>query len=303
MALDTKSNRLFLFSLNRNTLEYSTEIVGAREGLSVPLKAPMPNFRFRLINIDGEIHRISYSVNATHHHTIWNDAKQIWEPIKNTPAFAHKGAHGPRNYTLIHVPSKKIILMIGGGIYSGYFKNDTVLWKYHIETQLWEPIKSEKFELCPKLQLMIPGYLNDDFILSSIGHTLAGCPAVLSSDESSVIILSSTHFLVLDIRDDDQYTLRQSDVSLQSQIPEFDEEYKRIVRCGGGCDALLLAKGWIRRQIALHVPREIVRLAATWCSTEMIHVIGGASFHKKVSMDSILRGSIECDDSDSLIVQ
>ena len=191
--------------------------------------------------------------------------------------------------SLIHVPSRNIMLMIGGNDEECHWDGDinrSAIWRYSVESGLWEQMKDEQ---------------NKEFVIA-LSDSAGQQHAVLTSDERFVIIApmefawyvddpQETQFLVLDISDDDQYKLWKSPISMPFHdfepwshplCPErvhFQCEFDAMM-ISGSADADLLTFGWIRKQsVEKHggvtqVPMALMTLISHWCSADIIHCFG-----------------------------
>lgn len=180
--------------------------------------------------------------------------------------------------TLIHIPSKKSILMIGGSLGSSGRGWGGEIWKYDLDSRRWSEIKRIKLRI-------------------------SGCFALLTADEQYVVIgggytesftaLNSIH--ILDIRDDANYKLKMSRI----QCPWRGDMI--MMKTGGALKNGILVIGWIRKLFAdedfkeLQLPPIHVMLLVTkWHTTEYIHCIRtgftrlGESEHLGISLDCIL---------------
>lgn len=218
-----------------------------------------------IIHVNGIMHKVGGD------HRIWSEKKRDWEPIKARPKFMD--FYSVSDVTLIHVPSKDFLLMIGGedvGDHDWRVGVSTGIWRYSLKSGLWKQMKDEQ---------------NNNFVFDSGKQR-----AVLSSDEQHVIIAPTdwfeggrTHFQVMDIRDDDTYKLWESSIT----VPYFDELGSHVFDSmmisgdsGGSSQAQALISGWIRRQFVSKqggtkaLPLVIMKLISQRCSLEMVHYFG-----------------------------
>ena len=219
----------------------------------------------KIVHVNGVMHKVGNS------HSIWNEDTLHWESIKTLPGFMDPNLDVGSlcEFSLVHVPSKDIVLRMGG--YSCFWNPPAGIWQYSVASGIWKEMKDED---------------NNSFRLMS------GAPqAVLSSNEQFVIICAPCspavkRFLVLDIRDDDQYKLWDSSV----KRPELT----LMTKTGGQSEISLLIFGWIRKQDDLQfVPRAIKTLITHWLCVEMIHCVTGVwdpePRHKMIAVMDILR--------------
>ena len=173
--------------------------------------------------------------------------------------------------SLVYVPSKGVILMIGGSrlwICGGH--RLVGIWKFVIASSQWE-------------QMIGP----TEFPRFSVS-------AVLTSDEQRVIIMCGRFrtelggfgdfglLQVLDISNEDRFDLWTSTI----RCP-LETERHLCARSGNRSDARLAAVGWVRELFASKdfvgmatPPPDIVDLIADWCCMiciEMIHWIAGSN--------------------------
>ena len=209
------------------------------------------------VNAGGTIHKVCWG------HSVWNRDTCIWDKYKVPDQFGGNVAGA----SLVYVPSKRIILMIGGRR-SNY--GPIGIWRFVIASSEWE-------------QMVQP----DAFPNESVA-------AVLTSNEEKVIIaggrdcapIDSTYvFLqVLDISNDDRYGLWQSTIRCPLTRGRGDNavEVDHCARTSGRSESRLLTVGWIRKTFTSEAviertppPLAIVELIVDWCCIEMIHWISG----------------------------
>ena len=235
------------------------------------------------MNVDGTIHKVEARVAGHTRHAIWDKMEKMW--IESDVA-QWKEFGTIRGCSLIHVPSKGIILMIGG---RGYGQEEQLpvyptpekteqnsqmigIWRYHTASDRWEQIEGIDFN-----------------------YYLSGC--VLSSDERYVIIMGGYRFRnkkgprkvsfpseyihVLDIKHDDAHKLWRSAV----ESPRFEFCFTSFVaRTGNLKQYNLLKSGWIRRVLGstLETPMVIQDLIVNFVFVEMIHCVDTADVHHKM---------------------
>lgn len=236
----------------------------------------------RMLCLSGSMHCIAYQdKNNTHKHPtnhIWSEDKQKWKKIvtKAVPDFKRTDSN------LIHVSSKNIILSL----------ECDVLWRYHIALKEWDVIK--------------------------MGGDVAGIKvtATLTRDEEFIIFARSDkyHFQIIDIRDDNAYSLYESSVKIPRNI-DFPRmcwavpraRFGKLVSSGGTKDSVPVISGWIRgirktkQFAALMIPEEIETMIVRWYSLEYIHWIVVSiekvndqlhlPNHQKIPLDDILEFS------------
>ena len=225
----------------------------------------------KMVNVNGSIHLVGYESCVTPPHSIWNEAKVQFEPInvKPIPEIRDFGS-------LFHVPSKNILLMICSDTLGSPWN----LCRYHIASKVWEKV-------------MVIGRASHPRRLS----------ATLTSDEQFVIITDDqrSHLQILDMRNDDEYKLRESSV----EIP-IENRVGNLGLTDGKKHSFALTSGWIRRLNrsarfrALSIPLEIERIIAEWYSTEWIHWIMGRipnrrnlRNHQTIPLKDILKFKLE----------
>ena len=243
-----------------------------------------------LVNVNGIIHKVEARVAGHTRHAIWDKMKKIW--IESDVA-QWKELGTITGCSLIHVPSKGIILMIGGRgygkeeqrpVFPGPAKTEQNsrrigVWRYHIASNRWEQIEGIEFN-----------------------YYKFG--SVLSSDERYVIIMGGYQFRdengpkqsqlptncihVLDIKHDDGYKLWRSAVV----SPKDCSCSSLVARTGDLRKYKLLKSGWIRKVLGstLKTPIVVQDLIVEFGYTEMIHCVDSADLnHKMISLVDILR--------------
>ena len=229
----------------------------------------------KMLKINGQVHNLG--VQSPTEHVMWSEMQNKWEPIKMLPAFSWE-FKGVRGTALVHVPSKNMVLMIGGkargtGKWGGKWVG---LWKYDITTGQWSKIEIDGFHF-----------------VNVHNHQ-----TVLTSDEDFVIMYVSSALNplhVLDIRDDQN--IKHLEISLKIP-PEI--KCGSLVGGGGRSHFKLIIMGWIRRKNNSHktnesishmIPLEIVMLIADWYSKEMIHWMNrwkDNAYHRMIALNDIL---------------
>ena len=215
-----------------------------------------------MVNVDGTMHQITNN-NASASsaiHSIWSEKKFNWEPIKfsiNSIALPANFMLAGDKFSLVHVPSKEFVLMIGG-----QSDEHTLVgvWRYRIGSRVWEEILDQH---------------NKPFALGQNRNWGQEEFAVLSACERFVIFAPQTDFdfyqtecfKVLDIINDEQYKVWETSI----QVPGYANA---MTKSGGPLDSRLLAFGWIRKLIdSTFVPMAIRMLISDWISVEMIHCL------------------------------
>ena len=294
-AYDNKAHILYGLSLNNKdemtVVDLSTKTVVYQYQLPIAKRVGVLT-RPRLVNVDGTIHKVEARVAGHTRHAIWDKMEKMWIE-SDVPQWKQFGTI--RGCSLIHVPSKGIILMIGGRgcgkeeqrpVYPASEKTEQNsqmigIWRYHIASDRWEQIEGIEFN-----------------------YYLSGC--VLSSDERYVIIMGGYRFRnkkgprklwswpseyihVLDIKHDDSYKLWRSPV----ESPIFEVGYTSFVaRTGNLKQYNLLKSGWIRRVLGstLETPMVIQDLIVKFGFVEMIHCVDTTDvYHKMRPLVDILR--------------
>eukprot|EP01084_Bolivina_argentea_P184469 318144_1 len=195
-----------------------------------------------LLNVNGSIHKIGGNGNAKH--LIWNEDNNTFDEIFDFEQEENVGTILAAS--AIYVPSKDIILIIGGIDESD---NKMVgVWKYYLVKKEWQKVKGITF----------------DYYL---------CPAVLSLDEEYIVFVGGYDkernkvniMHVLDIRDDDNYILRKSAIKYPMS------GHHKIVRSGGGLKDELLVAGYIKQSFKTLLSLDIINLIQMLYWQETIH--------------------------------
>lgn len=228
-----------------------------------------------LLNVDGNIHLIGGYHNYIHF--IWNERTKNFSPTHNFRSKMEDQMHYYDDYihdtthlSVIHVPIRGIIVMIGGidiiwsddpDAHDANINN--IVWVYHLDTNKWEKITILPFE-----------------------H--AHQSLVMTSDEK-YIILSPTNLPYVHALDLDDYSVYQSSIMMPFIEPNF------MVKTGGLKDELLVV-GWIKSlfqsegfQYMEMPPMYLMTLIAQWYSQEEVHWIGKCcDRHFTINMKKIL---------------
>ena len=161
-----------------------------------------------------------------------------------------------RYASTLYVPSKQIILLIGGE----YWKDKMMgIWKFCLVTKKWKKLEALQFNYCN-----VSSHLTSDE-----GYVIIGG----GSDKDNCYM---NKMYVLDIRDEDEYKLMECDIKL----PMENAKLYKIVGSGGGIKDEILVVGWIKQEFKkrnfkdlLIPPMYIMQLIALWYNQEMIHWI------------------------------
>ena len=206
----------------------------------------------KMVNVHGIMHCVG-NKNASYYSTnrVWNEDELKWQEIKtNTIPNVGPILH------LIHVSSKKILLLFAHDEIP--HKKKTELWRYDIPSQKWEYVMNIRNQ-----------YYSDVFQIS----------VILTTEEQFIIIKQQKNprFEILDIRNENDYKLRQSKV----RVPR--KAFAGVLAQSHGTPGLKLSftltLGWTRRLKKLEkftntrMPVEIERMIAEWYSIEWIHWI------------------------------
>ena len=250
VEIDWKMKRMFVRA--QLNLQREWFVFDIQDGSQIVAKRDEMQIACKMISLNGIIHCVGHSWRGTTHN-IWSEGQEKWQPVnaRSLPKFR-------RIDSLVHVPSKNILLIFGGDITNP----KCYLWRYHIGSERWEQIKAIQCD--------------------------GNCAAILTSDERFVIIKSyaynKTHLFILDIRDDNAYKLRESPISIQSTIPGI------FARTGGIKESVATAAGWIRRiSKSRSTPSMCI---ARWYAKESIHWIvrkhGEEPNHQMIALKDIL---------------
>ena len=170
--------------------------------------------------------------------------------------------------SLVHVPSKDYVLLIGATRRSSMDISAAGMWRYRIQSSKWEEILDEN---------------DQPFELDTCERT-----PILSSNEQFVVLAPEggyepKQFQVLEIRDDDRYTLWNSSVTMLDHMHCWI-----MMKSGGRSETQLLAFGWIRQWIrkqvfavSMSIPAAIMSLIGEWCSLQKIHCVTLEDYDKK----------------------
>lgn len=249
MIMDKEENRLFILtgnldSDNRRWLKVVDVLTG-----SVMHRHELQDKRclindIGLVNAKGTIHLIG---GYQYHHATWNIADGIWNVDRECPWKHHdRLVPGP----LIYVESKNIILMIGGNLVfrEGGEQMDMGVWRIQVDTSKWEQIE--------------------------VDGEFRGHQAVLSSDEQSVIIVGMLKMYILDIRDEDNYKVRQS-----IGLPRPSGYLYPVLVKNQETKVILLTSAWFRKSFSstqheqVVCPLDILKLIDQFVCQEWLHLI------------------------------
>lgn len=283
MAIDQSANHLFLAGSKETVimdLSSGSVVHKTTRAVSSHVEKYLLYQQPVVLNANGVIHKLEWKQEKNENgdwsqvvpvHEIWNHALMEWR-IQHV---FESISSASREIDLIHVPSKNIILMIGGGInlnrstgLNSHSLREIRIRRYHISTGQWEVLKAIKWDL---------PYSRSN-----------GC--VLSADERYVILMpivekkvKKRSIYALDIRDDNDYKLWKS----VKRTPKNTCRYPhRMTKSGGKGRTALLASGWIRRW-RRHFPRELVVIIGDLSLDEMIHWITTKE-HRVMPLSEIL---------------
>ena len=233
---------------------------------------------YSLLMIQGVLHRFTSHLHSSDH-LVWNKVQKrfVDAVLLPVPSFMMPGCGA----LFIYVPSKNIILAIGGeerknachGIWKYYG-----IWRFHVDIGRWEYLM--------EIEQSINGI-----------EMYHGCSAVLSSNERYVIFMGriqrEMRTMVLDIGDADNYHLWESSVYPVSSLKN-SWGYHRLAKTGGPKTCKLLVRGWIRKLLS-SAPMDIVHLLGQYSSSavpEMVHCMrsldGNEQRHYVIPLQDIL---------------
>ena len=194
-----------------------------------------------MVNANGKIHKVGGAF--TNRHVVWDETTSSWDDKEIDQDFEQKKG------ALLFVPSKNILLLIGGifrvrdalGSVQAF---NLGIWKFHLEAKQWQEVKE-----------------------------IRGRPtvrdAVLSNDEHHVIFTINERICILDIRKEGDYQWKKCSII----IPNMPANGWRLAKTGDKWKCQFVLSGLSRRQ-NIKIPVSILNLIATWCSPELIHLIG-----------------------------
>lgn len=231
-----KNKRLVMFDTTTNKL--ST--------LKSPWKLKVDS---SMVNVNGVFHIIGGYQNSTH--VSWNSDNDEFVIMHD---FKTNGFNDIFSPSTIYVPSKQMILLIGGLCFVTF--KMIGIWKFCLKTNKWhklEGIQLDYYHACPCLTS------NEEYIVIGGG---------LDKNDNYM-----NKLYVLDIREDEEYKLKECDIKLP-----IDKVKHRIVRSGGGIKDEILVVGWIKKQFKDNdlkelslLPMYMMQLIALWYNQEMIH--------------------------------
>ena len=249
MIMDKEENRLFILtgnldSDNRRWLKVVDVLTG-----SVMHRHELQDKRclindIGLVNAKGTIHLIG---GYQYHHATWNIADGVWNVNRECPWKQHdRLVPGP----LVYVESKNCILMIGGNLVlrEGGEQMDMGVWRIQVATSKWEQIE--------------------------VDGEFRGHQAVLSSDQQSVIIVGMLKMYILDIQNEDKYTVIQS-----IGLPRPSGYLYPVVVKNQETNVVLLTSAWFRKSFSstqheqVVCPLDILKLIDQFVCQEWLHLI------------------------------
>ena len=169
------------------------------------------------------------------------------------------------NTTLVHVPSQECILLIGGnrcGIQTGDdIENPIGIWRFCLCQNTWTKVM--EFE-----------YQNIDAVL-----TLNEEYIIIKNAVSLIEWQKENRFLVLDIRDKEDYKLKMSSVVPPGNCDQ-SQTWMAILDSKNTLSEFITI-GWIRilfrRSLFENLelpPLYIMQMISNWYAQEMLHVVG-----------------------------
>ena len=196
-------------------------------------------------------------------HLLWNGEKEQFENIHKIRAKRHEAI-------FVCIPSKNIILMLGG---YDPLKNKAIDTIYSYD------LKNKKWNLLPQ-KLPVP--------LAFFGY-------VLSDNEKYLIIMGGT--MVVNVQTNRIWVMDVDNMQFKKctiRCPAYDNYH--AISMNDGFDADLLTFGYIRDvwklsefSSILYPPEGLIKLMATYCSTEFIHLIAWKGNHCKIALIDILQ--------------
>lgn len=201
-----------------------------------------------LVEANGTVHAVAGTGNSQHF--VWSEGNGCFHFRHNVG----KARMVPKP-TLVHIPSKRMILLIGGYAKSSRSGWTGEIFKYDMDSDKWAQV-------------------------TGISLKVSGCTALVTADEKYVIIgggytgpsVPMYSIFILDIRDDANYKLSTSRI----RSPWRGDMIMK--KTGGALKNEKLVIGWIRNLFAdkdfqdLQLPPVHVMLLVTrWHSTEYIH--------------------------------
>lgn len=287
MEIDRGNNRLFMLCVGRRipafgTLinELLTVVINLQSGLMIHRIASgeitlQERGNNVMVNANGIIHKMG---GAKANHMVWNELDLNWNVVHSDLYWGKP----VKCFSLMHVPSKNIVLMFCSETSS----STTSVWRYHIECGDWRKIEG--------LQI-------DYRATSGWGFGYNSLQTVLTRDEGYVIFHDphSKYLSILDIRHEDHYTLRRSSIA----VPHDGSWYAMMsTEAVGGRRPQLIVSGWIRRYLkGVSIPLEIMRLISDQISEQMIHWVTRVAtsgqykvYHHKIPLHHVLHGLANC---------
>ena len=202
-----------------------------------------------LINVDNQIHVIGGARNTKH--SIWNDDKKELEEVFDFATIITAEINCLRGSSLIHVPSKNILLLFGGKKNANPL-ND--IYEYSFANKEWRK-------------------WND-----GIQFSASYAPAVLTKDERYIIIAGSFDGSV---QGNDIFVLNIDEVSLKKSCIKCPQSGSHLIAITSNNEMDdLLVNGYIRF-INDKIPMEIIDLMTQYYNMEMLHWIAYETNYKK----------------------
>ena len=219
ISIDEDANRLYMSG------EHSAMVVLELESGVIIKKLPAIRCDDDLVdgamvNVHGSIHQVGGGGSDLIVHRTWNATQEIWNTAKGSSGLKLPGLECN---TLVFVPSKNILLLIGG-LCDLYDTSTAGIWRYGDATGDWEEIVGFEFDLSEGV-------------------------SVLTGDEQYIVITGTKHYTqneivdvyVLDIRDENEYKLMMS----LTRKPSPDATL--VARTSSIRETNLLTSGWTRK--------------------------------------------------------
>ena len=182
--------------------------------------------------------------------------------------------------SVVYVPSKNIILLIGGK--SGDDK-PLGIWKFCVLSQKWTKMNDIKFE---HFNVSVALTSNEKYVIIAGGYDQTMHEKSCDHARQKIRCYSDSMF-VLDISNDEQYTLKECTIKVP--IPGHNP----IVRAGGIKDECLVV-GWIKElyktkefKDSLLPPMYLIQLIVKRYNQEKIHWVSSRA-HYCISVKRIL---------------
>ena len=270
LLFDKNNNSLYLWHASHYDGEHKITQIDMKTKQFTCFTSPK-RYEIAAIDTKDEIHMIGG----------WNSIQHI-KFDKTTQKFQeiHRFDSFQRMYgtLIVHIPSRDVLLIFGGS--TGMNERECHIREFCLKTSKWRRIENIDY----------PYYIGQALLTMNEKHILLTPLYDADSNKCDCI-------MILDILDDGNYKLRQSKLTLPTEIhfESVPSRYMVLTGCGG--DDKILVSGFVRnvfKENDLVLPSDdIINLIAMFYDSELLHLVRCAygldkRDHHVISLSSVL---------------